>query len=99
MPILCPCRASRHQIWRTLLTVPPTALATASGLGEGIAVADWVPTETGANHWKVHGGTMRIRRQFTEEGRSAYEGIAFRTTSSEIRNPDGSVVFQQEIGR
>ena len=38
---------------------------------------------------------MRIRRQFTEEGRSAYEGIAFRKASSEIRNPDGSVVFQQ----
>jgi ribonucleoside-diphosphate reductase alpha chain len=38
---------------------------------------------------------MRIRRQFTVEGCPAYEGIAFRTTSSEIRNPDGSVVFQQ----
>jgi len=38
---------------------------------------------------------MRIRRQFTVEGRSAYEGIAFTTVSSEIRNPDGSVVFQQ----
>src|ERR1051326_3176381 len=38
---------------------------------------------------------MRIRRQFTVEGRSAYEGIAFRSALSEIRNPDGSVVFQQ----
>ncbi|HEY8949255.1 MAG TPA: vitamin B12-dependent ribonucleotide reductase [Rhizomicrobium sp.] len=38
---------------------------------------------------------MRIRRQFTTEGRSAYEGIAFRKTSSEIKNPDGSVVFSQ----
>src|SRR5258708_17680312 len=38
---------------------------------------------------------MRIRRQFTEEGRSAYEGITFRIVSSEIRNPDGSVVFRQ----
>src|ERR1043166_1484147 len=38
---------------------------------------------------------MRIRRQFTVEGRSAYEGIAFRTALSEIRNPDGSVVFHQ----
>ena len=36
---------------------------------------------------------MRIRRQFTVEGRSAYEGIAFRSATSEIRNPDGSVVF------
>ncbi|HEY1631915.1 MAG TPA: vitamin B12-dependent ribonucleotide reductase [Rhizomicrobium sp.] len=38
---------------------------------------------------------MRIRRQFTTEGRSAYEGVAFTTVSSEIRNPDGSIVFRQ----
>ncbi|HUO99179.1 MAG TPA: vitamin B12-dependent ribonucleotide reductase [Rhizomicrobium sp.] len=38
---------------------------------------------------------MRIRRHFTEEGCSPYEGIAFRTGTSEIRNPDGSVVFRQ----
>jgi ribonucleoside-diphosphate reductase alpha chain len=36
---------------------------------------------------------MRVDRRFTEEGRSPYADIAFRTTSSEIRNPDGSVVF------
>jgi len=36
---------------------------------------------------------MRVTRHFTAETASAYEGIAFRTTSSEIRNPDGSVVF------
>src|SRR5262245_43477169 len=39
---------------------------------------------------------MRIDRVFTVEGQSAYEGIKFRTTSSEIRNPDGSVVFKQD---
>ncbi|MEA2871160.1 MAG: ribonucleoside-diphosphate reductase alpha chain, partial [Hyphomicrobiales bacterium] len=33
--------------------------------------------------------------QFTVEGRSAYDGVAFTTVSSEIRNPDGSVVFKQ----
>ncbi|HXM00773.1 MAG TPA: hypothetical protein VN932_12655, partial [Rhizomicrobium sp.] len=38
---------------------------------------------------------MRIRRQFTVEGRSAYHDIAFTNVTSEIRNPDGSVVFQQ----
>ncbi|HUB84730.1 MAG TPA: adenosylcobalamin-dependent ribonucleoside-diphosphate reductase, partial [Rhizomicrobium sp.] len=38
---------------------------------------------------------MRIRRQFTTEGRSAYDGIAFRSATSEIKNPDGSIVFQQ----
>ncbi len=44
---------------------------------------------------KLLGEHMRIRRQFTVEGQSPYEGIAFRRTSSEIRNPDGSVVFSQ----
>src|SRR5690349_21958147 len=37
---------------------------------------------------------MRIQRRFTTEGQDAYAGIAFRKTASEIRNPDGSVVFQ-----
>ena len=39
---------------------------------------------------------MKIERRFTREGASAYEGIEFRRTSSEIRNPDGSVVFSLE---
>ncbi len=38
---------------------------------------------------------MRFQRQFTTAGQSPYDGIGFRTTSSEIRNPDGSVVFAQ----
>ncbi|EPX82747.1 ribonucleoside-diphosphate reductase class II [Rubellimicrobium thermophilum DSM 16684] len=37
---------------------------------------------------------MKIARRFTREGRDAYEGIPFRTTTSEIRNPDGTVVFR-----
>ncbi|MGB9189287.1 MAG: vitamin B12-dependent ribonucleotide reductase [Methylovirgula sp.] len=36
---------------------------------------------------------MRIERRYTEAGRSPYETIEFRTTRSEIRNPDGSLVF------
>jgi ribonucleoside-diphosphate reductase alpha chain len=36
---------------------------------------------------------MRIERRFTAEGESPYGDISFRTTTSEIRNPDGSVVF------
>ncbi|MEM9097256.1 MAG: adenosylcobalamin-dependent ribonucleoside-diphosphate reductase, partial [Pseudomonadota bacterium] len=36
---------------------------------------------------------MQINRVFTEAGKSPYAAIAFRTASSEIRNPDGSVVF------
>jgi ribonucleoside-diphosphate reductase alpha chain len=38
---------------------------------------------------------MRIRRHFTAERQSPYEGIAFHAAASEIRNPDGSVVFRQ----
>ncbi len=38
---------------------------------------------------------MRIRRFFTTEGKSPYEDIAFRKVTSEIRNPDGSIVFRQ----
>jgi ribonucleoside-diphosphate reductase alpha chain len=39
---------------------------------------------------------MRIRRHFTVEGHSPYEGIGFRSAASEIRNPDGSIVFAHE---
>src|SRR5437016_2170291 len=39
---------------------------------------------------------MRIRRHFTTEDRSPYEGIEFRSATSEIRNPDGTVVFRQD---
>ncbi len=37
---------------------------------------------------------MRIERRFTEEGKSPYDGIDFRLTTSEIRNPDGTIVFK-----
>src|ERR1700729_3715945 len=36
---------------------------------------------------------MRIERHYTQPGVSPYDLIAFATTKSEIRNPDGSVVF------
>ena len=39
---------------------------------------------------------MRIERRYTKEGQSAYEGVEFRLTTSEIRNPDGSVVFRAD---
>jgi len=39
---------------------------------------------------------MRIRRHFTVEGQSPYDGIGFRAAGSEIRNPDGSIVFAQD---
>ncbi|TCS61254.1 vitamin B12-dependent ribonucleotide reductase [Varunaivibrio sulfuroxidans] len=37
---------------------------------------------------------MRILRHFTQADCSPYDNFQFRTTSSEIKNPDGSVVFQ-----
>ncbi|UYQ70410.1 vitamin B12-dependent ribonucleotide reductase [Pelagibacterium flavum] len=39
---------------------------------------------------------MHIERRFTTAGQSAYAGIEFRSATSEIRNPDGSVVFKLE---
>ena len=37
---------------------------------------------------------MRIERRYTKDGQSAYAGLNFRLTTSEIKNPDGSIVFK-----
>jgi ribonucleoside-diphosphate reductase alpha chain len=37
---------------------------------------------------------MHIERQFTKAGQDAYQGIDFRKAVSEIKNPDGSIVFR-----
>ena len=39
---------------------------------------------------------MRIERQYTKANKSPYADITFRTATSEIRNPDGSIVFRLE---
>ncbi|MGB8600848.1 MAG: adenosylcobalamin-dependent ribonucleoside-diphosphate reductase, partial [Rhizomicrobium sp.] len=39
---------------------------------------------------------MRIRRLFTTAGNAPYETVAFRKAVSEIRNPDGSIVYHQD---
>ncbi|MEL6967238.1 MAG: vitamin B12-dependent ribonucleotide reductase [Pseudomonadota bacterium] len=39
---------------------------------------------------------MRINRHFTKPGQSPFADIPFRTATSEIKNPDGSVVFRLE---
>jgi ribonucleoside-diphosphate reductase alpha chain len=39
---------------------------------------------------------MRIERRFTKAGQSPYADIEFRKATSEIRNPDGSIVFRLE---
>ena len=37
---------------------------------------------------------MKIERKFTKAGQDAYSDLEFTTTSSEIRNPDGTIVFR-----
>jgi ribonucleoside-diphosphate reductase alpha chain len=37
---------------------------------------------------------MKIERTFTKTGKDAYAELEFTTTTSEIRNPDGTVVFK-----
>ncbi|MGF7007149.1 vitamin B12-dependent ribonucleotide reductase [Aminobacter sp. BE322] len=37
---------------------------------------------------------MQIERRFTKDGQSAYAEIEFRKAISEIKNPDGSIVFR-----
>ena len=39
---------------------------------------------------------MKIERRFTRPGQDAYATIEFVNTTSEIRNPDGTVVFHLE---
>lgn len=39
---------------------------------------------------------MKIDRLFTQKGKSAYDGIRVTTRRSEMKNPDGSVVFHME---
>ncbi len=39
---------------------------------------------------------MRIERRFTKVSQGAYADIEFRKATSEIKNPDGSVVFRLE---
>ncbi len=39
---------------------------------------------------------MRFTRHFTKDNSSPYDGIEFRQTTSEIRNPDGSLVFHAD---
>ncbi|MHB2020041.1 MAG: vitamin B12-dependent ribonucleotide reductase [Candidatus Xenobia bacterium] len=39
---------------------------------------------------------MRIPRYYTVEGQDPYQGITFEPRTSEIRNPDGSVIFKMD---
>tara|TARA_B100001027_G_scaffold99000_1_gene67989 strand:+ start:917 stop:4510 length:3594 start_codon:yes stop_codon:yes gene_type:complete len=37
---------------------------------------------------------MKINREFTSDNQSPYQNIKFKKVSTEIRNPDGSIVFE-----
>ena len=39
---------------------------------------------------------MKIERRYTKSGQDAYHGLDFRKAVSEIKNPDGSIVFRLE---
>ena len=39
---------------------------------------------------------MQLERRFTKVGQEAYANIASRYATSEIRNPDGTIVFRAE---
>ncbi len=39
---------------------------------------------------------MKIERKFTTDGQDAYASLAFTKTVSEIRNPDGTIVFRND---
>src|SRR3954470_6805027 len=64
--------------------------------GAGGPFTDNIPAAT-SGPAKEHGARpMRIERRNTTSGQSPYAGIDFRLTTSEIRNPDGSIVFRLE---
>src|SRR5204862_5417269 len=53
----------------------------------------WSATSRRNGPTGYRGSDMHIARRFTTAGQDPYELVAFRQASSEIRNPDGSVVF------
>jgi ribonucleoside-diphosphate reductase alpha chain len=53
-----------------------------------------VGPQAGARYPPGTDTVMKITRRFTEAGKSPYDKIPFRRATSEIKNPDGSVVFR-----
>ena len=39
---------------------------------------------------------MKLTRHFTKDGQCPYDGMAWTETTSEIKNPDGTIVFRAE---
>jgi len=52
--------------------------------------------QPGTGEYKKRHVKMKIERNFTKKSADAYGGIEFVTTSSEIKNTDGTVVFSLE---
>ena len=47
-------------------------------------------------HFDRGESAMKIERNFTKSGQDAYTEVAFKSATSEIRNPDGTIVFKLE---
>ena len=73
---------TRKRELAALLTAPPEVETCALVDGDGAR--------------KLEVREMRIERRFTKAGQSAYADIEFRKATSEIKNPDGSIVFRLE---
>src|SRR5690606_2862024 len=78
-----PSRPSTHNILKKRLV--------SSGKGSYTSSSFQTCRHTPCNHGASF---MRFDRLFTTAGKSPYAAIEFRTATSEIRNPDGSVVFR-----
>src|SRR5580704_9993513 len=86
--------ASTQHLVRNL-TEPPKSSCSSAGFAPIIAVLGWPAGGNPASERKGLGEGMRIVRRFTTEGEEPYSSVPFRVATSEIRNPDGSVVFQR----
>ncbi len=73
-----------------------TSFPAASGDFQPPPLDAMIPAAANAVRQEQLGLAMRIERRNTTEGQSPYAGIDFRLTTSEIKNPDGSVVFRLE---
>jgi ribonucleoside-diphosphate reductase alpha chain len=73
--------------------------AMADGAGSFVfvgPVTDQTGTTAPASALETGHGQMKIERKFTAEETGAYGTMEFSITTSEIRNPDGKIVFRNE---
>src|ERR1700761_2820400 len=82
----------------------PQHLVAVQSVGPNIVISELDGTIYGVHHAsklphagpvapsETPGKAMHIARRFTTAGQDPYARVAFRSATSEIRNPDGSVV-------